>query len=559
MPADAAGDTLPTPTGHRLRQKGPDVTTEHDLVLVVDFGAQYAQLIARRVREARVYSEIVPHTMPVAEMLARKPAGDHPLRRPVVGVRSRARPASTPPSSTAGVPVFGMCYGFQAMAQGLGGEVAPTGRSEYGRTPVEVTDAGTLLADLPGRAQGLDVPRRLGRRGPGGLRRARLHRGHPGRGVRGRRPPARRRPVAPRGAAHRARPAGARALPARHRRLPPDLDDGQHRRGADRADPRRRSATGRAICGLSGGVDSAVAAAIVQRAIGDRLTCVFVDHGLLRKGEAEQVERDFVAATGVALHVVDAEKRFLDALAGVSDPEEKRKIIGREFIRVFEAAEAEVVGDAAAQRRAGRRSWCRARSTPTSSSPAAAPAPPTSSPTTTSAACPTTSSSSWSSRCARCSRTRCGWSASSSACPPTIVWRHPFPGPGLGIRIIGEVTRERLDILREADAIAREELTARRPRPRHLAVPGRAARRRPLGRRPGRRPHLRPPGRAPPGHLRGRDDRRLGPAARTTCSRRSPPGSPTRSREVNRVTLDITASPRAPSSGSDPAQTRQKS
>ena len=198
----------------------------------------------------------------------------------------------------------------------------------------------------------------------------------------------------------------------------------------------------------------------MQRAIGDRLTCVFVDHGLLRKGEAEQVERDFVAATGVDLHVVDAEKRFLDALAGVSDPEEKRKIIGREFIRVFEAAEAEVLGRRRGrERRARSRSSCRARSTPTWSSPAAAPAPPTSSPTTTSAACPTTSSSSSSSRCARCSRTRSGWSASSSACRPRSSGASRSPGPGLGIRIIGEVTRERLDILREADAIAREELT----------------------------------------------------------------------------------------------------
>ena len=113
------------------------MTTEHDLVLVVDFGAQYAQLIARRVREARVYSEIVPHTMPVAEMLARRAQGDHPLRRPVVGLRAGRPAAWTPASSTAGVPVFGMCYGFQAMALALGGEVRRTGRSEYGRTPVD--------------------------------------------------------------------------------------------------------------------------------------------------------------------------------------------------------------------------------------------------------------------------------------------------------------------------------------------------------------------------------------------------------------------------------------
>ena len=178
-----------------------------------------------------------------------------------------------------------------------------------------------------------------------------------------------------------------------------------------------------------------MAAAIVQRAIGDRLTCVYVDHGLMRQGETEQIERDFVAATGAELVVVDAEKQFLDALVGVSDPEEKRKIIGREFIRIFEAAEAEVLGDAVTGEDADRSpSSSRARSTPTSSSRAAARAPRTSSRTTTSAACPTTSSSSSSSRCARSSRTRSAWSASSSDCRPRSsgATRSPAPASGSG-------------------------------------------------------------------------------------------------------------------------------
>ena len=216
---------------------------------------------------------------------------------------------------------------------------------------------------------------------------------------------------------------------------------------------------GQAICGLSGGVDSAVAAAIVQRAIGDRLTCVYVDHGLMRQGETEQVERDFVAATGVDLKVVDAEKQFLEALAGVTDPEEKRKIIGREFIRVFEAAEAEILADAVRRRRRqgrvpraghalpGRRRVRRGSRHRQHQVPPQRRRP------------------------ARRPRVRARRAAAHpvqgrgppgrrAARPPAeIVWRHPFPGPGLGIRIIGEVTRERLDILREADAIAREELT----------------------------------------------------------------------------------------------------
>ena len=190
-------------------------------------------------------------------------------------------------------------------------------------------------------------------------------------------------------------------------------------------------------------------------AVGDQLTCVFVDHGLLRAGEAEQVEKDYVAATGIKLKVVDAADRFLAALAGVTDPEQKRKIIGREFIRVFEEAAREV-----AARAATSSSWCRARSTRTWWSPAAAPAPPTSRRTTTSAACPTTCSSRWSSRCARCSRTRCARSAPRWACPRrwsggTRSRARAWPS-GSSARS----TRDRLEVLRAADLIAREELTA---------------------------------------------------------------------------------------------------
>jgi len=212
---------------------------------------------------------------------------------------------------------------------------------------------------------------------------------------------------------------------------------------------------GRAICGLSGGVDSAVAAAVVQRAIGDRLTCVFVDHGLLRKGEAEQVERDFVAATGVDLHVVDAEKRFLDALAGVTDPEEKRKIIGREFIRVFEAAEAEIIAgsdDKVAFLVQGTlypdvvESGGGAGTSNIKSHHNVG-------------GLPDDLEFELVEPLRTLFKDEVRLVGEQLGLPSEIVWRHPFPGPGLGIRIIGEVTRERLDLLREADAIAREELT----------------------------------------------------------------------------------------------------
>ncbi len=432
------------------------MTTDHDLVLVVDFGAQYAQLIARRVREARVYSEIVPSTMPISEMLAKGPKAIVLSGGPS-SVYAPGAPQIDDALFDAGVPVFGMCYGFQVMAQSLGGEVRRTGRSEYGRTPVTITDPGTLLAEIPEEH--------------------RVWMSH--------------------GDSVVAAPAGFRVLASTAHspvaafehvdrgfagvQWHPEVMHTEHGQAVlahflhniagcrqtwtmvnivEEQIERIRTQIGdrQAICGLSGGVDSAVAAALVQRAIGDRLTCVFVDHGLLRKGEAEQVERDFVAATGVSLHVVDAQKRFLDALAGVSDPEEKRKIIGREFIRVFEAAEADIVGEAAEQ---GEKVQFLVQGT----------------------LYPDVVESGGGTGTANIKshhnvgglpddlefelveplrtlfKDEVRLVGEQLGLPPELVWRHPFPGPGLGIRIIGEVTFERLEILREADAIAREELT----------------------------------------------------------------------------------------------------
>jgi GMP synthase (glutamine-hydrolysing) len=315
------------------------------VVLVVDFGAQYAQLIARRVREARVYSEIVPHTMPVEEILARRPAAIILSGGPA-SIYTEGAPDVDPALLATGVPTFGICYGFHAMAQALGGTVARTGLAEFGRTALTVTEPGAVLfRDLPvdqlvWMSHGDEVSQ------------------------------------APEGFVVTATSAGAAvaAFEAVDRGLAgvqfhPEVLHTAHGQEVlehflydiahleptwtmdnviEEQVAAIRAAVGdkRVLCGLSGGVDSAVAAALVQRAVGDHLTCVFVDHGLLRAGEAEQVERDFVAATGVDLKVVDAQDRFLDALAGVSDPEEKRKIIGREFIRVFEAAAREVIDDA---------------------------------------------------------------------------------------------------------------------------------------------------------------------------------------------------------------------
>jgi GMP synthase (glutamine-hydrolysing) len=213
------------------------------------------------------------------------------------------------------------------------------------------------------------------------------------------------------------------------------------------------------ICGLSGGVDSAVAAAIVHKAVGDQLTCVFVDHGLLRKGEAEQVERDYVAATGIKLKVVDARERFLEALADVSDPETKRKIIGREFIRVFEQAAREVVAEAGEQ---GEEVEFLVQGTlyPDVVESGGGSGTANIKSHHNVGGLPDDLQFSLVEPLRTLFKDEVRAVGLELGLPSEIVWRHPFPGPGLAIRIIGSITEERLAILREADAIAREELTA---------------------------------------------------------------------------------------------------
>ncbi|MDI6910122.1 glutamine-hydrolyzing GMP synthase [Nocardioides sp.] len=432
---------------------------EHDLVLVVDFGAQYAQLIARRVREARVYSEIVPHTTPVAEMLAREPKAIILSGGPS-SVYEPGAPSIDPAIFTAGTPVFGMCYGFQLMAQGLGGEVAHTGAREYGRTAVTVGRPGTLLAEIPAHhtvwmshgdsvaaaPSGFEVLASTATtpvaafedvdRGLAGVQwhPEVLHTEH-----------------------------GQKVLEhflvqiAHCRQTWTMVNIVEEQIEAIRAQIGDR---GQAICGLSGGVDSAVAAAIVQRAIGDRLTCVYVDHGLMRQGETEQVQRDFVGATGVDLKVVDAEKQFLDALAGVTDPEEKRKIIGREFIRVFEAAEADILSEAVAGGDGDKVAFLvQGTLYPDVVESGGGAGTSNIKSHHNVGGLPDDLEFELVEPLRTLFKDEVRLVGEQLGLPAEIVWRQPFPGPGLGIRIIGEVTRERLDILREADAIAREELT----------------------------------------------------------------------------------------------------
>ena len=420
-------------------------------VLVVDFGAQYAQLIARRVREARVYSEVIPHTASIEEIKARHPSA-LVLSGGPASVYADGAPQLDPALFDLGVPVFGICYGFQAMARALGGTVAHTGTSEYGRTELKVL-GGELHSGLPSvqpvwMSHGDAVT------------------------------------AAPDGFEVVASSAGAAVagFESRERRLAgvqyhPEVMHTPHGQqvlsrflhdfaglGADWTPANIASAlveqvraqigAGHAICGLSGGVDSAVAAALVQRAIGDRLTCVFVDHGLLRAGERDQVQRDFVAATGANLVTVDAADTFLQALSGVANPEGKRKIIGRQFIRAFEGAVRDVLGDRDVEFLVQGTLY------------------------------PDVVESGGGSGTANIKshhnvgglpgdlkfklveplrllfKDEVRAVGRELGLPEEIVARQPFPGPGLGIRIVGEVTAQRLETLRRADSIAREELTA---------------------------------------------------------------------------------------------------
>ena len=419
---------------------------QHDTVLVVDFGAQYAQVIARRVREAHVYSEIVGHDISAEEVAARKPKGLILSGGPK-SVHVEGAPTIDPGILELGIPTLGICYGHQVIAQALGGTVAKTDNPEFGRTDFRGEPASTLLADQPseqtvwmshrdavtvvpegftaigtttgGQVAAMEAPDK-------GIFSVQYH------------PEVSHTPYGQDVIKSFLHAAGAHPSWTAFNVIEESVE-------AIRA----QVGDAEVLCGLSGGVDSAVAAALVHRAIGDKLTCVFVDHGLLRHGEAEQVQEAFGEHFDVNLVTVKAADQFLHHLAGVTEPEEKRKIIGREFIRVFEQAAREHAGDAkflvqgtlypdVIESGHGSASTIKSHHNV--------------------GGLPDDMEFDLVEPLRWLFKDEVRKVGEELGLPEEMVWRQPFPGPGLGVRIIGEVTGERLDLLRAADRIVLAEL-----------------------------------------------------------------------------------------------------
>ena len=456
MSGDRAGQS-PAMSGDQVGQRPAmsgdtvkaAVVDDQPTVLVVDFGAQYAQLIARRVREARVYSEIVPHTITAAELAARNPAAIIFSGGPK-SVRIDDAPVIDPAVYDLGVPILGICYGQQLIAQQLGGEVGGGGAGEYGRTIVhriDGTDSSLLTDDLPHDQTVWMSHFDAVLRPPDGFVATAGSEGAPCAVIES----PERRIWAVQYHPEVAHTPHGQELITRFLHelagLPGSWTMESFIESSVEA-IRAQVGDGRAICGLSGGVDSAVAAALVHRAIGPQLTCVFVDTGLMRKNEGEQVVETFQRHQGIELIHVRAADRFFERLAGVTEPEDKRKAIGELFIRVFEDARGGVE-DA--------RFLVQGTLYPDVIESGTAHAATIKSHHNV-GGLPEDLDFELVEPLRLLFKDEVRAVGHELGLPDEIVWRQPFPGPGLGVRIIGEVTPEMVALLQEADAIVREEL-----------------------------------------------------------------------------------------------------
>lgn len=447
-------------------------------VIVLDFGAQYGQLIARRIREARVYCEILPHHTPLEEILARRPRGIVFSGGPA-SVYSPGAPRVDRRIFASGIPVLGICYGMQLMSLELGGEVRPAPQREYGKTELRITNPGDLFAGVEAVTPVWMSHGDFVAQAPPGFQvlawtantpvaaMADAQRGlygvqfHP-------------EVVHTRAGGEILRNFLYRICGLKGTWTPESIVEKSIR------EIREKVGRQQVISALSGGLDSSVAAVLAHRAVGDQLTAIFVDHGFLRKGEAEQVVRTFREGFQMRLIHVDARQRFLRRLTGVTDPEEKRKIIGEEFIRVFEE-EARKLGSTgqgmdtdrlgASLPTAGQEDGSRPRKEPAGEVKFLLQGtlyPDVIESGTATAATikshhnvgglPKDMGFELLEPLRELFKDEVRKVGQELGLPEEILWRQPFPGPGLAIRIIGEVTEERLEILREADAIVTEEI-----------------------------------------------------------------------------------------------------
>ncbi len=421
-------------------------------ILILDFGSQYTQLIARRIREQKVYSEIHPFNISVAAIRAMNPTGIVFSGGPN-SVYDKDAPRLDPEIFTLGIPLLGICYGVQVTSLELGGKVAPATHREYGRASVKLVAESELF-------HGFKVGEELSVWMSHGDRVESLPEGFSVVGE---------NPSCPAAAVHDPKrrfwgvqfhpevvhtPRGGELLANFLFRIcgcrPSWTMAGFVDGAVDTI--KRQVGEGRAVCGLSGGVDSSVAAALVHKAIGDRLTCIFVDNGLLRKGEREQVEALFRDAFHMDLRTIDAAERFLSKLVGVTDPEKKRKIIGYEFIAVFEE-EARKVGHA--KHLVQGTLYPDVIESVSHKGPSA-----TIKSHHNVGGLPEKMDLKLVEPLRELFKDEVRILGEEVGLPHYVVWRQPFPGPGLAVRVLGEVTQERCDILRDADAIIDEEIRA---------------------------------------------------------------------------------------------------